>query len=145
MVNVRKQIVEQVDVQIFLLNKYNINMIQNLKLNYVIINITITSNNCIINLTDILGNTKYWESAGTSHFKGSKKKTPFVIQTIINNLLTKITSLNIKTIELRIKGQGNKRNLALQAFIKTKFKIAAIIDKNTIAHNGCRAPKKRKL
>ena len=36
-----------------------------------------TFNNTVVTITDKEGNAISWASAGTSGFKGSKKKTPF--------------------------------------------------------------------
>ena len=40
-----------------------------------------TFNNTIVTITDILGNTLCWASAGSSGFKGARKNTPFAAQT----------------------------------------------------------------
>ena len=120
-------------------------MINNKKLNYGIININITNNNYLINITDLLGNTICWESAGTSSFKGSKKKAPFVIQTVINNILKKANEIKLKKAEINIKGEGINRFLALQTLSNGPLEIISITDKNRIPHNGCRPPKKRKI
>lgn len=126
--------------------KKNYNMINSVKKVFsAILNIIITNNNCIITVTDLFGNTLFWESAGTSGFKGAKKKSPFVIQTIINNVVKKSENFKIKNIEINIKGEGSSRLLALQTLSTSQFNIISINDKNTIPHNGCRAPKKRRI
>jgi len=40
-----------------------------------------TFNNTIVTITDLMGNTVSWASAGGLGFKGAKKSTPFAAQT----------------------------------------------------------------
>jgi small subunit ribosomal protein S11 len=40
-----------------------------------------TFNNTIVTITDTMGNTISWASAGALGFKGAKKSTPFAAQT----------------------------------------------------------------
>ena len=45
-----------------------------------VVHIKSTFNNTIVNITDKLGNTLFWASAGGSGFKGAKKGAPFAAQ-----------------------------------------------------------------
>ena len=42
--------------------------------------IQVTFNNTIVTITDLMGNTVSWASAGGLGFKGAKKSTPFAAQ-----------------------------------------------------------------
>ena len=44
-----------------------------------------TFNNTIVSITDHQGNVITWSSAGSSGFKGSRKKTPFAAQIAAQN------------------------------------------------------------
>jgi len=110
-----------------------------------IANIKTTFNNTIITICDILGNTLCWASSGTSGFKGSRKNTPFAAQTAAKNAASKAMELGMEKIEIVIKGRGNGRESSIRALKLAGLSIVSIEDKTSVAHNGCRPPKKRRL
>jgi small subunit ribosomal protein S11 len=110
-----------------------------------IANIKTTFNNTIITICDILGNTICWSSSGTSGFKGSRKNTPFAAQIAAKNAATKAIELGMEKIEIIIKGRGNGRESSIRALKSAGLAILSIEDKTSVAHNGCRPPKKRRL
>ena len=112
---------------------------------FVTLHILNTYNNLIINITDILGNTIFWVSSGTAGFKGAQKTTYFAIQTIINIIVKKLLEYNITTLEIKLKGLGLGKELIIRTLKSFGFYILSIEDKNTLAYNGCRKPKKRKI
>ena len=65
-----------------------------------IANVTSTFNNTIITITDFVGNTLCWSSAGTVGFKGSRKSTPFAAQSAARNVATKAIEFGMKTVEI---------------------------------------------
>ena len=110
-----------------------------------IANIKTTFNNTIVTITDILGNTLCWASSGTSGFKGARKNTPFAAQSAARNAALKAIDLGMEKIEIVIKGRGNGRETSIRAIKSSGLNILSIEDRTTIAHNGCRPPKKRRL
>jgi len=110
-----------------------------------IANIKTTFNNTIITICDILGNTICWSSSGTSGFKGSRKNTPFAAQTAAKNAATKAIELGMEKIEIILKGRGNGRESSIRALKSAGLSILSIEDKTSVAHNGCRPTKKRRL
>ncbi|NTW62954.1 MAG: 30S ribosomal protein S11, partial [Chlorobiaceae bacterium] len=44
------------------------------------VHIKASFNNIMVTITDVLGNTVSWSSAGKNGFKGSKKNTPYASQ-----------------------------------------------------------------
>jgi small subunit ribosomal protein S11 len=110
-----------------------------------IANIKTTFNNTIVTISDILGNTVCWASAGSSGFKGARKNTPFAAQSAARNAAAKAIELGMQKIEVIIKGRGNGRETSVRALKSAGLNILSIEDKTPIAHNGCRPPKKRRL
>ena len=110
-----------------------------------IANVKTTFNNTIITISDILGNTLCWASAGTSGFKGARKNTPFAAQSAARNAAVKAIELGMEKVEVVIKGRGNGRETSVRALKSAGLNILSIEDRTNVAHNGCRSPKKRRL
>jgi small subunit ribosomal protein S11 len=110
-----------------------------------IANIKTTFNNTIVTICDILGNTICWSSSGTSGFKGTRKNTPFAAQTAARNAALKEMEFGMGQVEVVINGRGNGRETSIRALKSAGLSIISIEDKTSIAHNGCRPPKKRRL
>lgn len=118
---------------------------QKKSINVGIASVKTTFNNTIITISDILGNTLCWASAGTSGFKGARKNTPFAAQSAARNAAIKAIELGMEKIEVVIKGRGNGRETSIRALKSAGLNILSIEDKTNVAHNGCRPPKKRRL
>jgi small subunit ribosomal protein S11 len=114
-------------------------------INVGIASIKTTFNNTIITISDILGNTVCWASAGTSGFKGSRKNTPFAAQMAAKNAATTALEYGMEKIEIVVKGRGNGRESSIRALKAAGLTIVSIEDKTSVPHNGCRPPKKRRL
>ena len=110
-----------------------------------IANIKTTFNNTIITISDILGNTICWDSAGTAGFKGARKNTPFAAQLAAKNVANKAIELGMQKVEVVVKGRGNGRESSIRALKSAGLNILSIEDKTSVPHNGCRPPKKRRL
>ena len=110
-----------------------------------IASIKTTFNNTIITISDILGNTLCWDSAGTAGFKGARKNTPFAAQTAAKNVAIKALELGMEKVEVVVKGRGSGRETSVRALKTAGLNILSISDKTNIPHNGCRPPKKRRL
>ena len=102
-------------------------------------------NNTIVALTDPEGNVIVWESAGSAGFKGSRKSTPFAAQVAAEHVGKLAQECGVKNLEVRIKGPGPGRESALRALNAVGFKITSIADVTPVPHNGCRAPKRRRI
>lgn len=104
-----------------------------------------TFNNTIISVTDLKGNVLVWASAGSSGFKGSRKKTPFAAQIAAQNAGLKAFKLGIRKVGVTIQGPGNGREIAIKGIQSSGLDIMSIEDKTGVPHNGCRAPKRRRV
>ena len=74
-----------------------------------------TFNNTIITITDTIGNTIAWSSAGAVGFKGARKGTPFAAQTASEAATTTAVSVGLKKVDVLVKGQGSGRETAIRA------------------------------
>ncbi|MBI2383626.1 MAG: 30S ribosomal protein S11 [Gammaproteobacteria bacterium] len=102
-------------------------------------------NNTIILITDRQGNTLAWATAGSVGFKGSRKSTPFAAQVAAEKAGTIAAEHGVKNLEVRVKGPGPGRESAVRSLNAGGFKITNITDVTPIPHNGCRAPKRRRV
>lgn len=110
-----------------------------------IVHIQSTFNNTIVTITNLMGDTISWASAGSSGFKGARKSTPFAAQTAAEKASLKALSSGIKTVEILLKGQGSGRETAIRAIEGIGFNIISIQDITSVPHNGCRPPKRRRV
>jgi small subunit ribosomal protein S11 len=110
-----------------------------------IINIKTTFNNTIVTVSDLGGNTFCWASSGTAGFKGTKKNTPFAAQLVGRDAALKALEFGLEKVKIIVKGRGNGRETAIRAIKASGLIILSIEDKTSLPHNGCRAPKKRRL
>ena len=106
--------------------------------------ISASFNNTIVTITDAAGSTQTWASAGTSGFKGSRKSTPFAASLASEKAGTQAVDLGVKKVDVFIKGPGHGRENAIRALQTAGLEVLSITDVSPIAHNGCRAPKRRR-
>jgi small subunit ribosomal protein S11 len=104
-----------------------------------------TFNNTIITITDGAGNAVSWSSAGSLGFKGSRKSTPYAAQVAAEDAGKKAMEHGMKTLEVEVSGPGAGRESALRALQAVGLNVTAIRDVTPIPHNGCRAPKRRRV
>lgn len=111
-----------------------------------IAHINASFNNTIITVTDCQGNTLAWATAGSAGFKGSRKSTPFPAQVAAEQVALKVRDeYGMKNITAHINGPGPGRDSAVRAFLALGFKLVQIEDVTGLPHNGCRAPKRRRV
>jgi small subunit ribosomal protein S11 len=110
-----------------------------------VVHIQSTFNNTIVTITDSIGNTVAWSSAGVLGFKGSRKSTPFAAQVAAEDAAKKAIAAGMKSVVVFIKGPGPGRESALRALQNTGFNVTSIKDVTPIPHNGCRPPKRRRV
>ncbi len=102
-------------------------------------------NNTIVSICDPQGNTICWATAGASGWKGSRKSTPYAAQVTAENAAKKAVEAGMKSVEVFVKGPGAGREAAIRALEASGLAVTAITDVTPIPHNGCRAPKRRRV
>ena len=104
-----------------------------------------TFNNTIITITDGQGNAISWSSSGSLGFKGSRKSTPYAAQVAAEDAAKKAIEHGMRTLEVEVSGPGAGRESALRALQAVGLNVTTIRDVTPIPHNGCRAPKRRRV
>jgi small subunit ribosomal protein S11 len=102
-------------------------------------------NNTVITITDQGGAVLAWSSAGCVGFKGSRKGTPFAAQLAAQAAGNAAREHGVKQLEVRIKGPGAGRESSVRALQSIGLEVKTIKDMTPIPHNGCRAPKRRRV
>ena len=101
--------------------------------------------NTMVSFTDSVGNAICWSSAGLLGFKGSRKGTPFVAQSVAEDAAKKAMVHGVKSVEVYIRGPGAGREMAVRALANAGLKVTLLKDVTPLPHNGCRPPKKRRV
>ena len=110
-----------------------------------IVHIQASFNNTIVTIADQEGNTVSWSSAGSLGFRGSRKGTPFAAQQAAMTAAGKAKESGLRSVEVRVSGPGSGRESAVRALGAAGIEVRAIRDTTPMPHNGCRAPKKRRV
>lgn len=110
-----------------------------------IVKVCATFNNTIISITDLQGNVVVWSSPGKLSFKGSKKSTPYASQVAAKEAISKAKEMGLKNVSVEIRGPGAGREAVLRALQELDINVSRITDKTHHPHNGCRAPKRRRV
>jgi small subunit ribosomal protein S11 len=103
-------------------------------------------NNTIVTITDPQGNAVSWTSAANCGYRGSRKSTPYAAGEAAQKAgQAVVDTYGMKNIQVRVKGPGPGRESAVRALNAAGLKVVSITDVTPIPHNGCRAPKKRRV
>ncbi len=102
-------------------------------------------NNTIVTFSDEKGNAIAWASAGQLGFRGSKKSTPFAAQTASAEAAKRAMEHGLSSVEVLVKGPGAGRENAIRALMSVGLRITSVADRSPIPHNGCKAPKRRRV
>ncbi|MCL4211745.1 MAG: 30S ribosomal protein S11 [Phycisphaeraceae bacterium] len=104
-----------------------------------------TFNNTIITITDMNGEALCCDSGGSMGFKGARKSTPFAATRAAERVASKAKRLGMREVEVRVKGPGSGRESAITGLEHNGLRVTAVEDHTPIPHNGCRAPKRRRV
>jgi len=102
-------------------------------------------NNTIVTITDNNGNVLGWSSAGKVGFKGPKKATPYAAGVIVKDVCDRIRDYGVREVQAFVRGIGSGREAAVRAMHANGVAVTSIKDVTPIPHNGCRAPKPRRV
>ena len=99
-------------------------------------------NNCIISITDSAGNVVLSHSGGRVGFKGARKSTPFAARSAA---LLVAKNCGFEKVNVIVSGAGPGKESAIRGLQVAGLKIGLIRDRTNLPHNGCRAPKRRRV
>jgi small subunit ribosomal protein S11 len=102
-------------------------------------------NNTIVTISDADGNAVVWASSGGLGFRGSKKSTPFAAQVASQEAAKKAAEHGLSSVDVKVKGPGAGRENAIRALLAAGLRITSVADMSPMPHNGCRAPKRRRV
>ena len=102
-------------------------------------------NNTIITITNEYGEPLCWSSSGAVGFKGTRKGTPFAAQQAADEVAKKAYDFGIRNVEVNVTGPGSGRETSIRAIQAAGLKVVSLRDVTPIPHNGCRAPKQRRV
>lgn len=109
-----------------------------------IIDITFSQTNTLLNVTDPLGNLKFFCSAGSLNFKGKAKRSRFLVfREMYHILISKLKFLKNQPVAVHFKNVGSSRFWMLKK-LKKKFFIRVVKSFSLYPYNGCRKPKMRR-
>lgn len=114
-------------------------------ISHAVCHIQASFNNTIVTFTDPQGNALSWSSSGALGFRSSKKSTPFAAQMASTEAAKKAIEHGVSSADVTVKGPGAGRENAIRALVGAGIKITSVADKSPMPHNGCRAPKRRRV
>jgi small subunit ribosomal protein S11 len=110
-----------------------------------LVHVQASFNNTIITITDQVGNTVSWSSSGSLGYRGSRKGTPYAAQQASLTAANKAKESGMRTVDVKVAGPGSGRESAVRALASAGLEVKTIKDVTPIPHNGCRAPKRRRV
>jgi small subunit ribosomal protein S11 len=102
-------------------------------------------NNTIVSITDLAGHVVAWCSAGKAGYSGSRKSSAFAATVAAQEAAKAAMALGMKEVEINLKGPGAGRESAVRGLQSSGLNITIIRDVTPVAHNGCRARKRRRV
>jgi len=110
-----------------------------------IVNVLATFNNTKVTFCDPRGNVISWSSAGKCNFRGSRKSTAYAAQVVTQDAGRVAMSHGMKEVVVKLNGPGMGRDSAVRALQSLGMIVTEIVDVTPVPHNGCRAPKRRRV
>ncbi len=116
------------------------------KVELAVVHIKSTFNNTIVSVTDEQGNVLASASAGEIGMKGSRKGTAYAGGLAAQEAARKAVRGNgVRKVHVKVNGPGSSRETAVRSLEAAGLEVLSIQDVTPIPHNGCRAPKPRRV
>lgn len=116
---------------------------------FCLVSLNKTKNNSHCVLTNLFGKQKtYWSISGgqikNGHKANGRRKTRYVQRILFNSACAKILGLGFEYCVIHIKGTFVSKHYIFKTFSEN-LKIILLKDNSSVAHNGCRPSKKRRV
>lgn len=111
-------------------------------LNFGLIYINCKTHNIFFTITNLKNKILFFYSCG---LLGSKKLGSFVTQNISFFITKKLNVYQIKFVFILLKGFGFNRFSSFKGLFFSNIKILRIFDTTSVAFNGCKSSKKKRL
>ncbi len=102
-------------------------------------------NNTQVAISDPKGGVISWSSSGRAGFKGSRKSTAFAATLVAQEAGRAAAAKGMHEVEVRLQGAGAGRESAVRGLQSAGLSVSVIQDVTPVAHNGCRARKRRRV
>ena len=102
-------------------------------------------NNTLLTITTTDGDVLVRGSSGALGYKGTRKGTPFAATQVANKLAKELVGMGVRIVEVNMQGPGSGRDSVVRALQSSGLGVSVLRDVTPIPHNGCRAPKKRRV
>jgi small subunit ribosomal protein S11 len=110
-----------------------------------IVHIQATYNNTLITISTTQGGVLAWSSSGACGFRGARKSTPFAAKAAAEVAAKKCLEQGIREVRVYVWGPGPGRETAIRGINEAGLRVILIRDITSLPHNGCRAPKRRRV
>lgn len=104
-----------------------------------------TFNNTLVSITTLDGDVLLRNSSGRLGFKGARKGTPFAAGQVGTILGKEMAAMGIRNVEVNMQGPGSGRDSVVRSLQASGLNVSVLRDVTPLPHNGCRAPKKRRV
>lgn len=104
-----------------------------------------TFNNTLVSITTLDGDVLLRNSSGRLGFKGARKGTPFAAGQVGTILGKEMAAIGIRNVEVNMQGPGSGRDSVVRSLQASGLNVSVLRDVTPLPHNGCRAPKKRRV
>lgn len=111
----------------------------------VVAHVKSTFNNTLVSITTTDGDVVLRGSSGNLGFKGARKGTPFAATQIANKLAKELIGMGARLVEVNMQGPGSGRDSVVRGLQSSGLTVTILRDVTPLPHNGCRAPKKRRV
>lgn len=111
----------------------------------VIAHVKSSFNNTLLTISTTDGDVLMRSSAGAMGYKGTRKGTPYAATQVANKLAKEMLALGVRMVEVNMQGPGSGRDSIVRALQASGLSVGILRDVTPIPHNGCRAPKKRRV
>lgn len=115
------------------------------KVDAVVAHVKSSFNNTLVTITTENGEVLLRNSSGKMGFKGSRKGTPYAAGQVASVLAKDMVPFGVKNMEINMRGPGSGREAVVRSFQGAGLNITVLRDVTPLPHNGCRAPKKRRV